>query len=103
MEYHQRVRNGFLTEAKRRPERITVVDASQSVENVQQTIRQAVQAFLENGGSNVVAAQLRDMTLTFKHFQGPCIVAAWRTLSLHVTKRRRQAVVRRRVGESALV
>jgi dTMP kinase len=38
--YHRRVREGFLIEARRRPERICVVDAAQSVETVQERIRQ---------------------------------------------------------------
>jgi dTMP kinase len=37
--YHCRVRDGFLAEAARRPERIRVVDASGSVEAVQAAIR----------------------------------------------------------------
>ena len=55
-EYHVRVRAGFLTEAQRRPERIEIVDASQRRE-VQQQIRQAVLALLEEGASDVVAAR----------------------------------------------
>jgi dTMP kinase len=41
-EYHQRVREGFLTEARRRPERIRIVDASGSVESVHVQICQEV-------------------------------------------------------------
>jgi dTMP kinase len=41
-DYHRRVREGFLTEAKRRPERIKVLDASQPVEQVQEQIRKEV-------------------------------------------------------------
>jgi dTMP kinase len=51
-DYHVRVRNGFLTEAHRRPERIKIIDASQPVEAVQQSICQAVLAHLEKGGSD---------------------------------------------------
>jgi dTMP kinase len=40
--YHRRVREGFLAEARRQPERIRVVDASGSVEAVQEAIRQEV-------------------------------------------------------------
>jgi dTMP kinase len=36
--YHARVRNGFLEEARRRPDRIHVIDASGSVETVHQAI-----------------------------------------------------------------
>jgi dTMP kinase len=42
VEFQERVRTGFLTEARKRPERICVVDASQSVEAVQGQIRQEV-------------------------------------------------------------
>jgi len=56
-DYHERVRNGFLSEARRRPERIQVVDASQSVEAVHQAICQAVRVLWEKGGSDVVAAR----------------------------------------------
>src|SRR5262249_15093526 len=41
--YHVRVREGFLAEARRRPERIRVVDASQPVEVVQECIRKEVE------------------------------------------------------------
>jgi dTMP kinase len=41
-EYHRRVREGFLLEARRSPERIRVVDASGPVEEVQARIRQEV-------------------------------------------------------------
>jgi dTMP kinase len=40
--YHRRVRDGFLAEAKRQPERIRVVDVSGSVEEVQAAIRREV-------------------------------------------------------------
>jgi dTMP kinase len=40
--YHQRVRNGFLTEAQRRPEKFRVVDATAPLDIVQQHIRQEV-------------------------------------------------------------
>jgi dTMP kinase len=40
--YHQRVRDGFLAEAHRRPERIRVVDAGESVGAVQDAIRREV-------------------------------------------------------------
>ncbi len=41
-EYQERVRNGFLAEAEARPESLRVVDASGSIENVQQAIRDLV-------------------------------------------------------------
>jgi dTMP kinase len=44
--YHRRVREGFLTEADRRPERIHVIDASASVAAVQQAIRADVAPLL---------------------------------------------------------
>jgi dTMP kinase len=56
-DYHERVRNGFLTEAKRRPDRIQVVDASQPVEAVHEAICQAVGVLVEKGGSDGVAAR----------------------------------------------
>ena len=45
--YHQRVRDGFLGEARRRPERIQIVDARGSVEAVQEAIRREVARVLE--------------------------------------------------------
>jgi dTMP kinase len=56
-DYHARVRNGFLTEAKRHPDRIKLIDAGQSVEKVHQVIREAVLARLEKGGSDVMGAR----------------------------------------------
>jgi dTMP kinase len=50
-DYHERVRQGFLTEAQRHPERIRVVSAAGSVDEVQQRIRREVE--------RVVAARLR--------------------------------------------
>ncbi|MBX9678205.1 MAG: dTMP kinase [Gemmataceae bacterium] len=44
--YHERVRSGFLIEAKQRPDRIRVVDASASAEEVQSRIREAVRDFV---------------------------------------------------------
>jgi dTMP kinase len=41
-DYHRRVRDGFLAEARRQPERIRAVDAGNSVEAVQAAIRQEV-------------------------------------------------------------
>jgi dTMP kinase len=45
-EYYARVRAGFLTEAKRRPERIRVVDASGTVEGIHEQIIQEVRRVL---------------------------------------------------------
>jgi dTMP kinase len=44
--FHERVRAGFLAEARRRPERIRIVDASQSVEGIHQRIKQEVERVL---------------------------------------------------------
>jgi dTMP kinase len=51
-DYHERVRQGFLAEARRRPERVRVIDASPPVEDVQAAVRGAVLPFLtrERGG-----------------------------------------------------
>ncbi len=43
-DYHARLRHGFLAEARRRPERIRVVDAAAPVDTVQQAIRREVSA-----------------------------------------------------------
>ena len=42
-EYFQRVRQGFLDEASRRPDAIVVVDAERTVDDVQTSIRAAVE------------------------------------------------------------
>lgn len=44
--FHARVRQGFLDEAKRQPERIVVVNAARSIEQVQADIRTVVGRFL---------------------------------------------------------
>jgi dTMP kinase len=46
-EFHERVRAGFLTEARRRPEHIRIVDAAGSPESIQQRIRELVAAELK--------------------------------------------------------
>ncbi len=46
LEYHARLRQGFLAEARRRPERIRVVDAAPSIEIVQQAIQGEILSFL---------------------------------------------------------
>jgi dTMP kinase len=48
LDYHERVRAGFRAEAERQPERIRVVDAAQSIEQVQACIRQDVESFLSS-------------------------------------------------------
>jgi dTMP kinase len=48
-EYHQRVREGFLTEARRRPDLIRIVDASQPVEAVHALICQEVARVMAAG------------------------------------------------------
>jgi dTMP kinase len=42
LEYHERVRQGFLAEARRRPDRIRVIDADQAVEAVHQLVVEEV-------------------------------------------------------------
>ena len=44
-EFFAKVRAGFLAEAARRPERLRVIDASPSVEFVQQRLRNEIQTF----------------------------------------------------------
>jgi dTMP kinase len=46
LDYHERVRAGFLTEAQHRPERIRIVDANPPPEVVQERIRQEVERVL---------------------------------------------------------
>ncbi|MBN1588092.1 MAG: dTMP kinase [Pirellulales bacterium] len=45
--FHSRVRQGFLAEAARRPDEITVVDASADVDTVENAIREAVRPLIE--------------------------------------------------------
>jgi len=52
--YHERVRQGFLTEASRRPDRIVVVDAAPSAEVIQQKIQSIVTARLADVGQRTV-------------------------------------------------
>jgi dTMP kinase len=47
--YHERVRQGFLAEARKRPERIRVIDAAPAMENVQAAIRAEVDRCLTGG------------------------------------------------------
>jgi dTMP kinase len=46
---HSRVRSGFLAEARRRPDRVRVIDASGPVEAVQQSICEEVSRLLGDG------------------------------------------------------
>ncbi len=46
--YFQRVRDGFLSEAKRWPELAMLVDASGDIDSIQATIRKATESILEN-------------------------------------------------------
>ena len=46
-EFLQRVREGFLAEAERTPDKIKVINADQQIEQVQEDIRQVVKACLE--------------------------------------------------------
>ena len=46
-EFHARVREGFLTEARRQPGQIVVVDASRPIEDVQADMRIAAQRVLD--------------------------------------------------------
>ncbi|MCI0462184.1 MAG: dTMP kinase [Gemmataceae bacterium] len=48
-DYHARVRAGFLAEARRRPERIRVLDAGQSIEAVHEQICQEVARVMAAG------------------------------------------------------
>jgi dTMP kinase len=45
-DYHGRVREGFLAEARRRPDRVRVIDASASLDDVQERIRREIQVLL---------------------------------------------------------
>lgn len=47
LEFHERVRQGFLTEAKRQPERIRVLDARQPIDDLQSELRLEVSRVLE--------------------------------------------------------
>jgi dTMP kinase len=47
--YHERVRQGFLTEAKKRPDRIRVIDARPPVDAIQAAIRREVAPLIAGG------------------------------------------------------
>lgn len=46
IEFHKRVRNGYLEIAKKNPQRIKVVDASQTIEDVQRDVIKIVEGIL---------------------------------------------------------
>jgi thymidylate kinase len=46
IEYFEKVRNGFLMEAERWPDRVEVIDANQPVERVQQEIRELTLGYM---------------------------------------------------------
>lgn len=48
LEFLSRVRKGFLAEAQRNPQKIVIIDASRSVDEVQQQIRDAAQRILSS-------------------------------------------------------
>ncbi|WP_456448681.1 dTMP kinase [Thiolapillus sp.] len=47
LEFFQRVRKAYLEIARQEPHRVQVIDASQSLENVQAQVREVIQRFLE--------------------------------------------------------
>ncbi|NIL95989.1 MAG: dTMP kinase [Planctomycetales bacterium] len=51
-EYRRKLRQGFLEEADRHPERIVVIDADGTVEQVQAAVRAAAARFLPVGGQS---------------------------------------------------
>jgi dTMP kinase len=48
LSYHRRVRDGFLLEAHRRPERFRIIDATPSIDELQTVLRQEIEEFLRN-------------------------------------------------------
>lgn len=48
--FHTRVRQGFLEEARRTPDKIRVLDASRSIDEIQVDLRAAVGSLLKSGG-----------------------------------------------------
>ena len=51
-DFRQRLRDGFLKEAQRCPEKIVIIDAAQGVDEVQQLIQQAAGRFFNQRPSN---------------------------------------------------
>lgn len=56
-EYHEKVRQGFLTEAARQPQQVVVVDASGTVEQVQSEIQSAVSQRLREAAPGSLSGQ----------------------------------------------
>ncbi len=52
IDFHQRVRRGFLAEAEREPRRIKVIDAARPIRTVQQAILKAVRARMRESASS---------------------------------------------------
>lgn len=50
--FHRRVREGYLTLVANEPQRWRIVDAAQSIENVQESLQQTIQFELNNLGKN---------------------------------------------------
>jgi dTMP kinase len=50
VDYHERVRHGFLSEARRRPDRIQIIDAQPGIAQVQEVLRREVQRMLNQEG-----------------------------------------------------
>ena len=48
-EYHNRVRNGYLEIAKQEPERIKVIDASMSIEEIHEEVKKVIDFYLNYG------------------------------------------------------
>jgi dTMP kinase len=53
LDYHQRVREGFLVEARRRPERIYIIDARGNVGQVQEALRREAAMLLDSYSTEV--------------------------------------------------
>ena len=49
--YHERVRRGYLDLARREPQRVKVIDAEKSREDIQQFVRQHIEQLLRRGKS----------------------------------------------------
>ena len=48
-EFHNRVRNGYLEIAKQEPERIKVIDASMSIEEIHEEVKKVIDFYLNYG------------------------------------------------------
>lgn len=60
IDFHQRVREGFLAEAERCPERIKVIDAARPVRIVHQAILKIVRAHMRESGASTVNIPSRE-------------------------------------------